>query len=100
MILDPGTHILPDRVESTIVLTSILCWTPKRHLAIRDWVLIPISIVMLLVGILRHHITMLLSGQPKKPQLKAIRESYVLLPSLDKTNEEYASDSKYYFVGF
>ena len=43
--------------------------------AIRDWVLIPIMIVMVLVGILRHHITMLLTGEPKKPQVKAIRES-------------------------
>ncbi|KAI8147735.1 integral membrane protein DUF106-domain-containing protein [Fennellomyces sp. T-0311] len=47
--------------------------------AIRDWVLIPIMIVMVLVGILRHHITMLLTGQPKKPQVKAIRESKALL---------------------
>ncbi|KAF7727668.1 ER membrane complex subunit 3 [Apophysomyces ossiformis] len=36
-------------------------------------------IVMLLVGILRHHITMLITGSPKKPQLKAIRESKALL---------------------
>ncbi|KAI9496003.1 integral membrane protein DUF106-domain-containing protein [Zychaea mexicana] len=47
--------------------------------AIRDWVLIPIMIVMVLVGILRHHITMLLTGQPKKPQVKAVRESKALL---------------------
>ncbi|KAI7853130.1 integral membrane protein DUF106-domain-containing protein [Circinella umbellata] len=47
--------------------------------AIRDWVLIPIMIVMVLVGILRHHITMLLTGEPKKPQVKAIRESKALL---------------------
>ncbi|CAO3620325.1 unnamed protein product [Cunninghamella echinulata] len=36
-------------------------------------------IVMVLVGILRHYITMLLTGVPKKPQLKAIRESKALL---------------------
>ncbi|KAI8097385.1 integral membrane protein DUF106-domain-containing protein [Halteromyces radiatus] len=47
--------------------------------AIRDWVLIPIMIVMVLVGVLRHHITMLLTGTPKKPLLKAIRESKALL---------------------
>jgi hypothetical protein len=44
-------------------------------LAIRDWVLIPIMVVMVLVGVLRHHITMLITGAPKAPQLKAIRES-------------------------
>ncbi|CEP15573.1 hypothetical protein [Parasitella parasitica] len=43
--------------------------------AIRDWVLIPILFVMVLVGILRHHITILITGAPKTPQLKAIRES-------------------------
>jgi hypothetical protein len=44
-------------------------------LAIRDWVLLPILLVMVLVGVLRHHITMLITGAPKAPQLKAIRES-------------------------
>ncbi|GAB5592454.1 hypothetical protein Unana1_07354 [Umbelopsis nana] len=47
--------------------------------AIRDWVLLPIMVVMLLVGILRHHITVLITGTPKKPQLKAVRESKALL---------------------
>ncbi|KAG2210480.1 hypothetical protein INT47_002422 [Mucor saturninus] len=47
--------------------------------AIRDWVLIPIMIVMVLVGVLRHHITMLITSAPKTPQLKAIRESKALL---------------------
>ncbi|KAG2193921.1 hypothetical protein INT46_001926, partial [Mucor plumbeus] len=50
--------------------------------AIRDWVLIPILFVMVLVGILRHHITMLITGAPKAPQLKAIRESKALLRGL------------------
>ncbi|CAO3688096.1 unnamed protein product [Umbelopsis ramanniana] len=47
--------------------------------AIRDWVLLPIMVVMLLVGILRHHITVLITGAPKKPQLKAVRESKALM---------------------
>ncbi|KAI8067484.1 integral membrane protein DUF106-domain-containing protein [Gongronella butleri] len=47
--------------------------------AIRDWVLLPIMLVMVLVGVLRHRITMLLTGAPKKPQLKSIRESKALL---------------------
>ncbi|KAI8885446.1 transmembrane protein [Backusella circina FSU 941] len=47
--------------------------------AIRDWVLIPIMVVMVLVGVLRHYITMLITGAPKAPQLKAIRESKALL---------------------
>ncbi|CAG8501402.1 1540_t:CDS:10 [Acaulospora colombiana] len=46
--------------------------------AIRDWVLIPIMIVMVLVGIFRDQVTVLLGGIPKKPVLKAIRETKVL----------------------
>ncbi|KAI9255521.1 integral membrane protein DUF106-domain-containing protein [Sporodiniella umbellata] len=50
--------------------------------AIRDWVLIPVMVVMVLVGILRHHITMLITGVPKTPQPKAIRESKALLRAM------------------
>ncbi|KAJ3043262.1 ER membrane complex subunit 3 [Rhizophlyctis rosea] len=48
--------------------------------AIRDWVLIPIMVVMVLVGVLRHHITQLLASKPKT-DLKAIRESAALTRS-------------------
>ena len=44
-------------------------------LAIRDWGLIPIMIVMVLVGIVRHQVTVLLNGTPKKADLKSARES-------------------------
>ncbi|CAO3632209.1 unnamed protein product [Mucor hiemalis] len=47
--------------------------------AIRNWVLFPIMVVMVLVGVLRHHITVLITGAPKTPQLKSIRESKALL---------------------
>ncbi|KAJ1657441.1 hypothetical protein IWQ61_003164 [Dispira simplex] len=47
--------------------------------AIRDWVLIPITIVMVMVGILRHQMTLLLNGKPKPPTLPAIRESKALM---------------------
>ncbi|KAG9300098.1 hypothetical protein G9A89_000838 [Geosiphon pyriformis] len=47
--------------------------------AIRDWVLIPIMIVMVLVGVLRDQVTILLGGNSfKKPSLKAIRETKAL----------------------
>ncbi|KAG0223763.1 ER membrane complex subunit 3 [Actinomortierella wolfii] len=46
--------------------------------AIRDWVLIPIMFVMVLVGIVRHHVTVLLSGTPKKADLKSARETKAL----------------------
>ncbi|CAG8679252.1 315_t:CDS:2, partial [Scutellospora calospora] len=47
---------------------------------IRDWVLIPIMIVMVLVGVFRDQVTVLLGGgaSTKKPGLKAIRETRIL----------------------
>jgi len=50
--------------------------------ALRDWVLIPIFMVMLLVGILRHYVTLLMQSPPKKKDgLRAIREQRILLRS-------------------
>ncbi|KDN49925.1 transmembrane protein [Tilletiaria anomala UBC 951] len=46
--------------------------------AIRDWVLIPITLVMVLVGVLRHNVTMLINSPPKKSTLAKIREQRVL----------------------
>ncbi|KAJ3071308.1 ER membrane complex subunit 3 [Podochytrium sp. JEL0797] len=45
--------------------------------AIRDWVLVPIMVAMILVGILRHYATMLLMSMPNQT-LKAIREGCAL----------------------
>ena len=42
--------------------------------ALRDWVLLPIFVVMIMVGILRHYATILLQSTPKHESLKAIRE--------------------------
>jgi hypothetical protein len=44
--------------------------------AIRDWVLFPIMVVMILVGVLRHLASSLLQSRPKTT-IKGIRESYV-----------------------
>jgi hypothetical protein len=43
---------------------------------IRDWVLVPIMLVMFLVSILRHNITKLMRGEGKKGDLKNIKERY------------------------
>ncbi|KAJ3201816.1 ER membrane complex subunit 3, partial [Clydaea vesicula] len=45
--------------------------------AIRDWVLLPIMFVMVLVGIARHNVTILLNSTPKT-NLKQIRENQAL----------------------
>ena len=42
--------------------------------ALRDWVLLPIFVVMIMVGILRHYATLLLQSTPKPEPLKSIRE--------------------------
>ncbi|KAK0549621.1 hypothetical protein OC845_003061 [Tilletia horrida] len=46
--------------------------------AIRDWVLLPITLVMILVGILRHNVTLLIDSPPKKISRQALREQRVL----------------------
>lgn len=47
--------------------------------SIRDWVLIPITIVMVLVGVLRSNVLQLLQSTPKRGQLAKIREQRVLV---------------------
>ncbi|KAJ8086481.1 hypothetical protein PM082_005304 [Marasmius tenuissimus] len=48
---------------------------------IRDWVLFPITLVMILVGILRHYVVVLLQSAPKKSTRAAIREQRALTRS-------------------
>ncbi|KAI0693547.1 integral membrane protein DUF106-domain-containing protein [Cytidiella melzeri] len=48
---------------------------------IRDWVLFPITLVMILVGILRHYVVLLLQSAPKKQSKEAIREQRALVRS-------------------
>ncbi|KAK0486934.1 integral membrane protein DUF106-domain-containing protein [Armillaria luteobubalina] len=48
---------------------------------IRDWVLFPITLVMILVGILRHYVVLLLQSQPKKLTRAAVREQRALARS-------------------
>jgi len=55
--------------------------------ALRDWVLLPIFIVMIMVGILRHYATLLLQSSPKLESLKAVREQSTLFFLPTKTNE-------------
>ncbi|KAI0049649.1 transmembrane protein [Auriscalpium vulgare] len=48
---------------------------------IRDWVLFPITLVMILVGILRHYVVLLLQSPPKRLPRAAIREQRALVQS-------------------
>lgn len=49
--------------------------------ALRNWVLLPILVVMILVGLLRHNISILLVSTPAQLDTKAIREQRALLRS-------------------
>lgn len=49
--------------------------------AIRDWVLIPLSVVMVLIGVLRYFLTAKLLRSSKMPDDKIIKEGYVLIIS-------------------
>lgn len=57
--------------------------TPALYIddQIRDWVLFPITLVMILVGLLRHYVVQLLGGAPKKQDIKSIREQRSLMRS-------------------
>ncbi|CAB88233.1 hypothetical protein POMI540_0453 [Schizosaccharomyces pombe] len=46
--------------------------------ALRNWVLLPIMFVMILIGILRHNATILLQSSPKKLSKEEIREQRLL----------------------
>ncbi|KAL7421361.1 hypothetical protein Q5752_004246 [Cryptotrichosporon argae] len=46
--------------------------------SIRDWVLVPITLIMVLVGLLRHYVTLLLNSAPKKQPAAAVREQRAL----------------------
>jgi len=48
---------------------------------IRDWVLFPITLVMILVGVLRYYVVILLQSSPKKLPRAAIREQRALARS-------------------
>ncbi|KAJ1342954.1 hypothetical protein BSLG_002461 [Batrachochytrium salamandrivorans] len=65
------------------VLQPLIPFQPSRQSiyldpAIRNWVLLPIMAVMVLVGILRHHATQLLHSTPKA-NLKQLRETASLM---------------------
>lgn len=46
--------------------------------AIRDWVLLPILLVMMLVGLLRHYITQLITNVPKPTPPAQLREQRII----------------------
>ncbi|PWN36853.1 uncharacterized protein FA14DRAFT_169783 [Meira miltonrushii] len=46
--------------------------------SIRDWVLFPILLVMILVGLVRHYITLLITSSPKPQQPPVVRQQRII----------------------
>lgn len=61
----------PVMVDQSLLLDS----------SIRDWVLLPITLVILLVGLLRHNIVMLITTPPKKSEPLDLRQQRIMTRS-------------------
>ncbi|KAL2122431.1 hypothetical protein VTJ04DRAFT_2886 [Mycothermus thermophilus] len=60
------------------------------------WILFPITIVMVLTGILRHYATVLMASSPKKLDKKALREQRALAHGISvRTNHHVLSRSSF-----
>ncbi|KAG0647844.1 ER membrane complex subunit 3 [Hyphodiscus hymeniophilus] len=60
------------------------------------WILIPITVVMILTGVLRHYATVLMATTPKKQELPAIREQRSLLRGVNlRSNANVISPSSF-----
>lgn len=60
--------------------------------SIRDWVLFPILIVMILVGLVRHNITQLITSTPKMQPSDVVRQQRILARSATLRNNRYLID--------
>jgi len=57
--------------------------------SIRDWVLFPILVVMILVGLVRHNITQLITSTPKMQPADVVRQQRILARSTTLRNNRY-----------
>ncbi|MCJ1265199.1 ER membrane complex subunit 3 [Lobaria immixta] len=73
-----------------------LVQTIHRDPALFYWILFPITIVMILTGVLRHYATVLLATTPKKQPLPNLREQRSLLRGINlRTNSHAISPSSF-----
>ena len=69
------------------IIPRALAPAPRLTFLYSYWILFPISIVMVLTGVLRHYATILLQPTPKKLTLPALREQRQLLHGINlRTN--------------
>ncbi|MCJ1479702.1 ER membrane complex subunit 3 [Lambiella insularis] len=68
-------------------MADVMAQTIHRDPALFYWILFPITVVMVLTGVLRHYATTLLATMPKKLTLATIREQRSLLRGMNlRTN--------------
>ncbi|KAI9884153.1 MAG: hypothetical protein M1823_004069 [Watsoniomyces obsoletus] len=60
--------------------------TIHRDPALFYWILFPITVVMILTGVLRHYATVLMQSAPKKQDIRALREQRSLLRGINFRN--------------
>ncbi|MCJ1246183.1 ER membrane complex subunit 3 [Trapelia coarctata] len=77
-------------------MADAMTQTIHRDPALFYWILFPISIVMILTGILRHYATTLLTSTPKKLTLPTLREQRSLLRGINtRTNAAQLSPAAF-----
>jgi len=65
--------------------------------AIRDWVFLPLIVIMFLVGILRHNATSLLRSDPKPGDKEQVKQSMALMRSRRlRANARYIPEEAYH----
>ena len=80
----PTGSIHPARSRALVYPFPFLCLT---YLTISSyWILFPITIVMVLTGVLRHYATIMLASTPKPSTLPALREQRSLLRGINLRN--------------
>ncbi|KAF2400378.1 transmembrane protein [Trichodelitschia bisporula] len=73
-----------------------LVQTIHRDPALFYWILLPITVVMILTGVLRHYATVLLQSTPKKQPLPKIRENRSLMQGVNlRTNANHISSTSF-----
>ncbi|KAM0472696.1 hypothetical protein ACHAPX_008657 [Trichoderma viride] len=75
-------------------MAQIPAQTLHRDPQLFYWILIPITIVMVLTGVLRHYASVLMATNPKKADIKAIREQRALAHGANLRNNYHVLSRK------
>ncbi|KAL1879122.1 hypothetical protein VTK73DRAFT_7241 [Phialemonium thermophilum] len=77
-------------------MAQVSVQTIQRDPQLFYWILFPITVVMILTGVLRHYATILMTSPPKKLEQKAVREQRSLLHGINlRSNYHVLSKSSF-----